>query len=450
MAQLSLRFTTNLVGKPHPQVLEGREYLVFPVVLIREGVHFGSNGPTLYEQTDIATYATAWNHKPIVINHPTDDGGGYISADDPAVLEASKVGILMHNRMDGDKQVAEAWLEVSRLKKIEPRILKAADKRIAVEVSTGLFADSEMKPGEWNGEKYDAIARNYRPDHLALLPDSVGACSIPDGCGMFTLEKAVPFERMEKIQEALEHAWKGEQLHTNCSCQHKNQKEVSMDKKAKIDSLIAMQAFDESDREWLNGLEDAKLDKMVASNKKKQEEVDRLTSANKQKETDQKKSKVDSLIDSKQWVEKDREWLMSLEDDKLGRLSKQLEKHVQNEDEDEEPATAEEYIGRAPGAIREMLSHGLQAHKAERKRYTEIILGNKKNGFSKEELSDEAQFSLNKLRKLAALAVHEEEETSHVPPSLYIGNSGAPVQTAPTDLPSLELPTMNFDHRLKK
>jgi hypothetical protein len=38
--------------------------------------------------------------------------------------------------------------------------------------------------GDWNGIKYNSVAKNHRPDHLALLPGGVGACSVKDGCGI--------------------------------------------------------------------------------------------------------------------------------------------------------------------------------------------------------------------------------------------------------------------------
>jgi len=38
--------------------------------------------------------------------------------------------------------------------------------------------------GVWNEEEYHSIVRNYRPDHLALLPGAIGACSWEDGCGI--------------------------------------------------------------------------------------------------------------------------------------------------------------------------------------------------------------------------------------------------------------------------
>ena len=52
-----------------------------------------------------------------------------------------------------------------------------------MEVSTGLFSEIEPKPGVFKGRHYKGVVRNLRPDHLAILPDSIGACSIADGAG---------------------------------------------------------------------------------------------------------------------------------------------------------------------------------------------------------------------------------------------------------------------------
>jgi hypothetical protein len=179
--------------------MEGRDYIVLPVVILTEGVHSGSNGPVLYLSEDMEKYVPAWNHKPIVVYHPKKDGQ-FVSADDPAILSANKVGVLMANKMQGKSQAAEAWLEKSRLQQVDSRILDDIDNGVIVEVSTGLFTDNEESPGEWNGEEYDAIARNYRPDHLALLPDLVGACSIKDGCGLFTASQGLSRNQAKKVQ----------------------------------------------------------------------------------------------------------------------------------------------------------------------------------------------------------------------------------------------------------
>ena len=197
-----VRISVNVTGKPRYSVMEGRDYIVLPVVILMEGVHAGSNGPVLYELADMEKFAPSWNHKPVVVYHPKKNGE-YVSADDPAILSANKVGILMANKINGKSQEAEAWLEKSRLKEVDSRILDAIDKGLVVEVSTGLFNDTEEIEGEWEGEPYTGIARNYRPDHLALLPDLIGACSVEDGCGMFTASEAMTIEKAQEVQLAL-------------------------------------------------------------------------------------------------------------------------------------------------------------------------------------------------------------------------------------------------------
>ena len=63
--------------------------------------------------------------------------------------------------------------------------------------ATGLRTSDEHVSGVHNdGRAYIAIARKYRPDHLAILLNERGACSIQDGCGvlncLFTGDKPKP------------------------------------------------------------------------------------------------------------------------------------------------------------------------------------------------------------------------------------------------------------------
>src|SRR6202008_4855408 len=51
------------------------------------------------------------------------------------------------------------------------------------DVSTGFFADTEAARGSFHGVPYTEIHHNIRPDHLAVLPEAVGACNWRDGCG---------------------------------------------------------------------------------------------------------------------------------------------------------------------------------------------------------------------------------------------------------------------------
>lgn len=178
----------NVGGKkPTYQTLEGKRYLVVSMAMLTEGVHSGSNGPLYYPKEELAKTPVVWNTKPIVVYHPEQNGKG-VSATLPEILETRKVGMVMNTKFD-NKLRAEAWLDEAKLKKVDKRVLNSIQKGEMVEVSTGLFTDNIQKEGEWNGEKYKAIATNYRPDHLAILPDRVGACSIADGAGLLQLNE---------------------------------------------------------------------------------------------------------------------------------------------------------------------------------------------------------------------------------------------------------------------
>ncbi len=163
-------------------LLEGRKHLIVPAVLAVEGVLNGSKGPLYYPAEELRGSVPHWNGRPVVVYHPSMQDGG--TAGNPAIFNKQKVGTLFNVRMDGKALKAEAWLDPDRLAVVDTRVLAAVNKGQMMEVSTGLYTEHELAPGTFNGARYDAIARNYRPDHLAILPDLKGACSIADGAGL--------------------------------------------------------------------------------------------------------------------------------------------------------------------------------------------------------------------------------------------------------------------------
>lgn len=171
-------------AKTRVEMLEGREHVVVPMVMMVEGVHNGSSGPIMYPWEELSKTPQIWNQKPVVVYHPTG------SACDPDVVNNRKIGVIMNAKADekGKRIPAEAWLERSRADVVDKRIFAAIDKNEMMELSTGLFVDAELTSGEWKGEEFGAIARNHRADHLALLPDKIGACSINDGAGLLRNE----------------------------------------------------------------------------------------------------------------------------------------------------------------------------------------------------------------------------------------------------------------------
>lgn len=204
------------------ETLHGREYLVAHIRLLVPGVLNGSQGPLLYPIEEVSNDAQAWNGMPIVLGHPEiviDGISQHISARSPSVLSEKLMGYLFNVEVSppsstgqprargegGDSSVArglgedtiypgalegEAWFDVQATRTISPSTLSALQKGNPIEVSTGLFLDQEkaLPDATYNGTPYDHVARNYRPDHLAILgidgSGEKGACSNDDGCGI--------------------------------------------------------------------------------------------------------------------------------------------------------------------------------------------------------------------------------------------------------------------------
>jgi hypothetical protein len=175
-------------GKARRTTFNGRDYLVAPMTLIVPGVVPGSEGPLLYPLEELARNYQAWNYMPIVINHPLR-GGRHVSAREPAILEESGVGFVFNASLDGRLR-GEGWFDVERTRRVDVRVLDRLERGEPLELSTGLYVDTEAAPqgAVWNTpggpRPYRAVARNYRPDHLAVLPDQRGACAVDDGCGV--------------------------------------------------------------------------------------------------------------------------------------------------------------------------------------------------------------------------------------------------------------------------
>jgi hypothetical protein len=162
--------------------LEGKDHYVVPVVMAVEGVLNGSHGALLYPADELKKSTHLWNGRPVVVYHPDMYSNGI--AGNPDVFNRQKVGTIFHTRYEKKALKAEAWLDIERLEKTNKRIVQAVQNGELMEVSTGLFLEHDDYTGTFNGKTYIGKAKNFRPDHLAILPDQIGACSIEDGAGL--------------------------------------------------------------------------------------------------------------------------------------------------------------------------------------------------------------------------------------------------------------------------
>lgn len=189
------KIVMNLVGKVRQETLEGRKYTVAPCVMLTEGVHNGSQGALFYKRKELAKLPVTWNHKPVVVYHPEMNGVA-VSACHPVIMESRKVGYILNSVFD-DKLRSETWIENEKADKVDKRILEALNKGEMMEVSTGLFTDNIPCHGVFNGKEYEYEATNLRPDHLALLPDKKGACSIEDGGGLLQTNAVIEDDKWQ-------------------------------------------------------------------------------------------------------------------------------------------------------------------------------------------------------------------------------------------------------------
>ena len=174
----------NISGRLRRESLNGRDYLVAPMTLIVPGVLNGSQGALFYPPEEVAKDPGAWNGMPIVVYHPTKDGRP-ITARRPDVASKSTIGTVYNTFYNG-KLVSEGWFDIDHTQRVDMRVWNSLVKRKPLELSTGLFTTNQpaQSGANYKGRRYDYIARNYRPDHLAVLPDQRGACSLQDGCGV--------------------------------------------------------------------------------------------------------------------------------------------------------------------------------------------------------------------------------------------------------------------------
>lgn len=191
----------NFAGRARRVSVGGREYLIAPLTLIVPGVLQGSKGALFYPEREVANSVNEWQDVPIVVRHPTRNGQN-ISVHDADVLNRSGIGVVRNPTMRNRRLVAEGWFDIDKTRRVDRRVHDALVKGQPIELSTGLYTDNVPagNGANWRGREYTAVARNYKADHLAILPDEVGACSIKDGCGVLVPNSV------------------GDYMNTNCNC----------------------------------------------------------------------------------------------------------------------------------------------------------------------------------------------------------------------------------------
>jgi len=435
---------SNFSGNLRFETLEGIEYLVAPMVMLTEGVHTGEggSGALYYSADELSKVPDVWNHKPCVVYHPQINGKG-VSACSPEVLNNRKVGMILNTRWDAPKLRAEAWLNINRLPIVDERILEFLEENKIMEVSTGVFTDNIFQEGEWNGESYVALATNLRADHLALLPDKVGACSIKDGAGLLQLNSGNLIQTLKEkgvIQS-------NETSHGDTYRQIADALNARFGYESWVEEVYS-DFFVYSRVDTLYRLGYTSGESGVTLSDETPQEVRREVNfspvQNEKKEDEMpNKKKVDALIanGTSKWEEGDSTFLLTLTDEQLDKLepvevveTPKDPEPIAETPKDPEPVvnqevkpilTMNEYLAQAPPEYRDVLETGLMTHNEKKKELIDVILANEANRFTELQLNSKP---IGEIQAIADLCRPTQNEQDYNGSPTFVGGGGSHVQ----------------------
>ena len=451
--KLILRVASKATDAIRAERHQDKDFTVIPLVALVEGVIQAANSPQPELVRADELEPAVWNGRPVTFDHP-DINGVLVSASvSPEMLEEVQVGTIFNTEIvDGTKLRLEAWVENDKVEARGEEAVATFNKILegeTAEVSTGYFADSIPQKGKFNGESFEAVQSNIKPDHIAILTGTqVGACSIEDGCGAPRLNKGGEDEK----QKGELTIFPGSLIQNT---KHGKDFEISdMDIRRAISSALETKGeffwgisavfgksfvfetdfgvLEQRDfsineegvvtiaEEGISVRPQTEFVPVVAN--EGDDTLPSIKSSVENKEMEVKE-KIDGLIahEGTAYKEEDRNFLEGIDPERLDLLhplpvQNQGEDGEENEgkegegdgeggDEDEgkegeqAPISAEAYLETAPPELQELLGEGLRMQKAHRKDLISAIRTNKSSGFSEEELGG---FKTEILEKLMA------------------------------------------------
>ena len=347
-----------------------------------------------------------------------------------------------------------------------------------VEISTGMFIMSERISGEFDGEEYESIWRNIVPDHLAVLPKGkVGACSVKDGCGAPRTNEMKPVMRAAQLnancdcqtvvvttdgtggEEAQEGVFKrllelaGGLLNFRGQADPVTNSQHLSDADLRSALTAGLGEAEPNEFTWILAIfannsdagqviyekgfggelfsRDFKVSKAGAVTLKGDGTrvrpvtqflpveviTDNESHSTIEENAMNKEELVNGLItnEATQYVEDDREWLSSLEESVLARMSPVVPDDTQTPEEiaaeqavidaaaesNNTPITTEDYIASAPPEIQDVLNQGVQMHEARKKALVTGLVANERCKFTQTDLESKPLAELENLATLA-------------------------------------------------
>lgn len=194
MNQTLSHFSNSLYNTFNEVEQGGRAYVVVKGVPLVEGVL----NKRFVSKDEFGSFVNDWNDLPLVLRHPKQNGGtARVPSPDVPVI-----GRFHNAEVVNDKLVGEYWFDKDLLLSTDEgiKIYKRIKDGEKVETSTGYWSVSRKRMGKHNDKDYELVDMGIHPDHIAVLPDEEGACSVHDGCGINRNSKSCNCEHSQLSQ----------------------------------------------------------------------------------------------------------------------------------------------------------------------------------------------------------------------------------------------------------
>lgn len=282
----------DLLGNPHT---------ILPAVLMVEGAYYpdvaSNESPSSlhFSSNELKESVNTWNGRPVALNHPDQKD----TCNSPETFDKQWVGYVFNTRYDDQSRSlkADLWIDNNRGKFITKRVKNGEH----IDVSIGAFGDLIPPRSSAPDVNYDYSMSNIVGDHLAVLPDGVGACSWKDGCGIRAKAYCPGGGKRDKPRPLINN--KNEKDEVMADCDKKVDEVVekigaAVDKAAEAKPMVeASKSFDEV--EWLKSAPRAVQDRYMAALKNdeeaKKKHIDKIVSCKTYAFCEKKLGKVNEL-----------------------------------------------------------------------------------------------------------------------------------------------------------
>lgn len=481
--------TANLSGKNiETRYVDGQKFWVVPVTIAKHGVMSGSNKAVYYPDEVWSSTFNRWDKQPVIINHVYNEEGNPVSCRTEDSLDEVCVGFVDNTRYEDNKLKTEFWLSEDRLYQVNSTVAELLKARKNLEVSTGLF--SKTKPAEdgaiFNGSSYKKVLVDYVADHVAILTDEKGACSVSDGCGTFNssgdfvdfkdwAKKKLKVTLNELSHQGIRFALE-EQLRDRFSQNdgHVFIYDVYSDYiiYSQMGELFRLDYSGTEDNVTLSDQDPVKVQRVITYVTANEESDMPKEDKNTQEkvELDEKKVPlINALVANCQcpFTKDDEAILNGMSEDRLKELDESFKKPITNQEDDdeeeeedkdkkkkatankgEEPKSAEDWFNEAPPEVKATFNHAHRLEQEHKRKLVDRILANaeedKKDDKAVEKLMNRSVEDLEEIVNYLPEPKEEEDQTPNFRTGIFNGAVGGK-QTANSKKSSpLRLPTPVF------